>query len=475
MSGRSGRAVDIARLYQRLRHAPGRRTLPGVTVLCASCGASVDEADACTACGEPTRLDGRYRLLSIVGQGAAGVTYRGEVCEDGAPVAVKEMPLRHTVDAKSRERMAREARVLRQLDHPQVPAYVDHFEVGSGKQRAFYLVQAFIEGKTLADEMEDRRYTEAEVVEILEELLDVLGYMHGLQPPVVHRDLKPRNVIRRASDGKLVLIDFGAVRDVLKDPALGGSTVAGTYGFMAPEQFRGDATPATDLYALGVLAVVLLSRKDPIDLVRPDHSLDWKGHVHASDGLKQAIDQLLTLDPKMRPQRAADVLKSLRARPSKPATQKPVPASETTELAVRDPYLHRGMATAMAFITGLFGGHNFYLGRKGRGGALAHVLLDAHPDVPEPRGRYPLRRHDAARLRPRVQPGLADRQGRARRLRRRVRRSAPAGEAARRDHGGGLRGAGQGVPAPHRWPQARAAPARHGRTQQAGRLQAPSP
>ena len=296
MSGRSGRAVDIARLYQRLRHAPGRRTLPGVTVLCASCGASVDEADACTACGEPTRLDGRYRLLSIVGQGAAGVTYRGEVCEDGAPVAVKEMPLRHTVDAKSRERMAREARVLRQLDHPQVPAYVDHFEVGSGKQRAFYLVQAFIEGKTLADEMEDRRYTEAEVVEILEELLDVLGYMHGLQPPVVHRDLKPRNVIRRASDGKLVLIDFGAVRDVLKDPALGGSTVAGTYGFMAPEQFRGDATPATDLYALGVLAVVLLSRKDPIDLVRPDHSLDWKGHVHASDGLKQAIDQLLTLE-----------------------------------------------------------------------------------------------------------------------------------------------------------------------------------
>ena len=338
-----------------------------MTVLCASCGASVDEADACTSCGAPTRLDGRYRLLSIVGQGAAGVTYRGEVCADGAPVAVKEMPLRHTVDEKARERMAREARVLRQLDHTRVPAYVDHFEVGEGKQRAFHLVQAFIDGRTLDEEMKDRRYTEAEVVDILEELLDVLGYMHRLQPPVVHRDLKPRNVIRRERDGKLVLIDFGAVRDVLKDPALGGSTVAGTYGYMAPEQFRGDATPASDLYALGVLAVVLLSRKDPLDLVRPDHSLDWRPHVNASEGLKQAIDTLLEIDPELRAQRAADVSKALRARPSKLTRRAPVPAAGTTALAVRRPYLHRGLATTMAFVTAPFGGHNFYLGRKGRG------------------------------------------------------------------------------------------------------------
>ena len=231
-----------------------------MTVLCASCGATVEEADACAECGAPTRLESRYRLLEIVGQGAGGVTYRGAVCESGREVAVKEMALRHTVDLKARERMAREARVLRQLEHPRIPEYIDSFEAGSGKQRAFYLVQAFIDGPTLTAEMEDTRYTEQQVVEVLEELLDVLGYLHGLQPPVVHRDLKPGNVIRRRDDGQLVLIDFGAVSDVLKDPSMGGSTVAGTYGYMAPEQFRGDAFPASDLYALGVLSVVLLRR-----------------------------------------------------------------------------------------------------------------------------------------------------------------------------------------------------------------------
>jgi len=341
--------------------APDRR-LGIVMVLCASCGASVEDGPACAECGDPVHLEGRYRLLSVVGQGAAGVTYRGEAIDEGRAVAVKEMPLRRTVEAKARERMVREAHVLRQLDHPRVPAYVDHFEAGSGKQRAFYLVQAFIEGPTLTEEMAERRYTCEEVTAILCELLDVLGYLHGLQPPVVHRDLKPNNVIRRRTDGRLVLIDFGAVRDVLKDPALGGSTVAGTYGYMAPEQFRGDASPASDLYALGVLAVVLLSRRDPLDLVKPDHSLEWAAHVHATPGLQAVIGDLLVADPAARPQSASAVAKRLRAPHVPTAT-----STTTTALVAPKPYLHRPLATAMAFVTAPFGGHNFYLGRTGRG------------------------------------------------------------------------------------------------------------
>lgn len=354
--------------------------MPGAW-LCAACGERLEgETDRCEHCGEPPLLAGRYRLVEIVGQGATGTTYRAEI--DDAIVAVKEMPLgRAGVDTK---RFERESRVLQQLEHDRIPAYVDHFTEGKGKRRTLYLVQAFIDGPTLADELVRRRYTEAEVLAILHEICDILTYLHTLQPPVIHRDLKPGNLVRRA-DGALVLIDFGAVRDVLRDPALGGSTVAGTYGYMAPEQFSGDARPATDLYALGVIAVRLLSRRDPVDLMR-GHLLDWRPAVHASEATCALLEDLLQPVALDRPASAAEVQARIDAIMAGPAPDPPAPnpqAATSTALdrvttdalmpTVLPPMRQRSTAIFLALVGGFFGVHNWYLGRWVR--AVASMIF----------------------------------------------------------------------------------------------------
>lgn len=336
-----------------------------MSILCASCGQAVEPGvEPCPHCGGPVLLRGRYQLEAIVGQGAAGITYRAHDAQSDTVVAVKEMPLRHT-DAELGRRMEREARVLSQLHHDRIPAYIDHFTQGTGKQQVFYLVQGYVDGPTLAQEMERRRYTEAEVLAILSEVAAVLTYLHGLMPPVVHRDIKLKNIIRRSSDGQLVLIDFGAVRDVLTDPRSGGSTVAGTYGYMAPEQYLGDATPQSDLYALGALGVVLLTRKDPLELVKPDHSLDWRSHVRASAGAMQLIDDLLQADPAKRPASAREVQRRI-ARVDEPEVEV-LPAPRVTTTPVRQTPKVVGRSRKVAMALGVLGSplgiHWWYLGR----------------------------------------------------------------------------------------------------------------
>ena len=344
--------------------------------LCAGCGEACTQ-DPCEHCGESSLLAGRYRLIEIVGEGATGTTYRAEV--QGAQVAVKEMPLgRAGVDLR---RFEREARVLRELDHDRIPAYVDHFTEGKGKRRTLYLAQAFIDGPTLAEEVKTRRYTEAQVLGILASICDVLGYLHTLQPPVIHRDLKPGNLVRRA-DGELVLIDFGAVRDVLRDPALGGSTVAGTYGYMAPEQFSGDASPATDLYALGVLGVALLSRRDPLDLMQ-GHRLDWQPVVHASAPTMALLEDLLAPLPLDRPASAAAVKLRIAGilRGDVPAEETALVATASTLPATLPPAKQRSAAVALALFGCLFGLHNWYLGRWFRGILSAVFSWTAIPAI----------------------------------------------------------------------------------------------
>lgn len=343
-------------------------------------------AAACAACGAPPLLVDRYRLEAVVGRGASGVTYRATDTRAGGAVAVKELPLRHA-PADVVARAEREARVLGELDHDRIPALVDHFTSGVGKQRAFYLVQRFVDGPTLAEEMARRRYTEDEVLGVLDAVLEVLEYLHALRPPVVHRDLKPGNIMRRTADGALVLVDFGTVREVLDDPRLGGSTVAGTYGYMAPEQFRGEAEPRTDLYAVGVLGVVLLSRRDPLDLVGADHRLDWQGAVYAADGTKALLERLLAPDLVMRPAsatsaratiaalRRGDATPAPRLTEQPPPPPPPVPALDaappapiiTRALRRRVGARSRPLAVALAVLGGYWGLHNWYLpGRKGR-------------------------------------------------------------------------------------------------------------
>lgn len=270
---------------------------------CAKCGETTVDRP-CRNCGGDPLLSGRFRLLEPLGRGTSGTTWRARREDTGALVALKEMNLHRANDRKTRELWRREVRVLEQLHHPQIPRFVESFEVGTGRSRRLCLVQELVPGRTLADEMQRRRYAEADVLEVAHGLLSVLAYLHGLQPPVVHRDIKPENVLRR-DDGVLVLLDFGSVRDAVPDADLGGSTVAGTFGYMAPEQFRGEAGPASDYYALGGLMVTLLTRKAPRTLLDARGSMQWREHCRVSDTTGGLVDALLAHDPADRPADAA--------------------------------------------------------------------------------------------------------------------------------------------------------------------------
>lgn len=280
-------------------------------MICAGCGGT-EVSEVCGSCGASGLLRDRYALEEILGHGAQGTAYRALDLETGGAVVIKELPVRPGTSAKALELFHREVRVLQQLSHPQIPTYIDHFEAGTGRARALYIAQDFIEGTDFASVLAEHRFTEREVLQILAELLPLFAYLHGLTPPVVHRDVKPRNVMRRP-DGSLVLVDFGAVRDALKDPDLGGSTVAGTFGYMAPEQFAGDAEPASDLYGLGAFAVALLTRKEPHTLLGPTNQLEWRAHTRVRAGAGDLIDALVEPDVRRRLGSAEEALQRVEA------------------------------------------------------------------------------------------------------------------------------------------------------------------
>jgi serine/threonine protein kinase len=276
----------------------GHRDDPGHG-LCAHCGEATPMGAACVVCGGDPLLDGRYRLDALLGRGATGATYRATRLSDGAIFAIKESLFHRADSVKAIELIEREAAVSRQLHHPKIPRFEEAFTAGVGKQLSLCLVQELVDGTTLDEERAIHRFTETDVLDLMAEVLDTLAYLASLHPAVVHRDLKPRNLMRRAHDGAIVLIDFGAVRDAPRD--LGGSTVAGTFGFMAPEQLAGHATPASDIYGLAATVVSLLAGVGAEKLLDARGGLDWRRAVQVTPGLASLLDAMLSIDPMQRP------------------------------------------------------------------------------------------------------------------------------------------------------------------------------
>eukprot|EP00198_Chlamydomonas_reinhardtii_P000872 XP_001690207.1 predicted protein [Chlamydomonas reinhardtii] len=206
---------------------------------------------------------GKYTIEEVLGAGSNAVAYRARR-PDGSEVALKALSLRSLRDWKQLELFEREAKTLESLSHPGIPRYVDYFEEDDPNDRAFVLVQEVVRGRSLADMLRaGQRATEQEVVRIAGEMLGVLEYLSSLRPPVIHRDVKPDNIIVEggAWGGRVYLVDFGGVQAVANAGELSGlgSTIVGTFGYMAPEQFRGAADTASDLYGLGATLLYLLS------------------------------------------------------------------------------------------------------------------------------------------------------------------------------------------------------------------------
>lgn len=257
-------------------------------------------------------LAARYRITELLGEGGSGSTYRATRLEDGTSVAIKILSLRHLNDWKQLELFEREAKVLSQLNHPQIPQYLEYFHVDTPDNRAFYIVQQLAPGKPLTAWVQSGwRGTETEVRDIASQLLEILQYLHQQSSPLIHRDLKPHNIIRN-DDGRIFLVDFGAVQNVYNNTVLKGITVAGTYGYMAPEQFRGAAVPASDLYGLGATILYLLTHRSPADLLQERLKLSFRAHVNISNHFADWLEMMLEPDTADRFSSADVALNALR-------------------------------------------------------------------------------------------------------------------------------------------------------------------
>jgi serine/threonine protein kinase len=267
---------------------------------------------------------GRYVVSGTLGEGAQGVTYAATEAATGRAVAIKHFDVRGARSWKDVELAEREARVLASLDHPLVTRYVEHFE----ENGALYLVMERVEGETLeAIRKREGPLPEAEVRRFLASVDRALTYLHGRSNPVVHRDVKPSNVVRRP-DGSYVLVDFGAVSESLRRGT--NSTIVGTLGYMAPEQLQGRGLPASDVYAVGATALAALTGVEPEKLphrgLRVDVRAALQGRV--SPELVAALERMLEPDPDVRASSLAAALDG----PATVTGSRPPPASATARI-----------------------------------------------------------------------------------------------------------------------------------------------
>jgi hypothetical protein len=261
-----------------------------------------------------TLREDRYAVMRTLGEGAQGATLEAIDKREGRLVAIKRFSIRGAESWKSVELAEREARVLASLVHPGLPRYLDHFE----EEGCLYLVMERIEGESLRElGRRGARFGRDEVVRFLSEASDLLDYLHSRAPPVIHRDIKPANVVRRP-DGSFVIVDFGSVRERLSPE--GGSTVVGTFGYMAPEQFQARALPASDVYAVGATALTILCGVEPEKLPHRGLAIDVERALEgrADPALVRVLSAMLEPDPDRRAPRIAPLLAALGTDPRAP-------------------------------------------------------------------------------------------------------------------------------------------------------------
>lgn len=232
---------------------------------------------------------GKYSIHSMLGSGGLSAVYLAET-KDKSLVVLKESVLPKHVDEKAREKarelFAREARLLLKLDHPNIARVHDHI-VENGRD---YLVLEYIPGMTLRQLVKRKGpQPELQVICWARTIAGVLHYLHRLDPPVIHRDITPDNLVLR-EDGKLFLIDFGAANEYI---GAATGTLIGKQCYIAPEQFRGKAVPASDIYALGATLHFLLTGTDP-EALSQSHPVELNASV--SPGADKMVAQLTALE-----------------------------------------------------------------------------------------------------------------------------------------------------------------------------------
>jgi serine/threonine protein kinase len=255
----------------------------------------------------------RYQLQKVLGESASRQTWLAWDLKNQEEVVVKLLTATDQLQWDNVKLFEREASVLRQLDHPRIPQYLDDF-VLEQDITSFALVQEYIPAKSLKELLASgKAFTETELRHIAIAVLKILIYLHKLSPPVLHRDIKPSNLLLDESKSKnqIYLVDFGAVQD--KAAAEGATfTVVGTYGYAPLEQFGGRATPASDLYALGATLVNLATGISPADLPQFDSRMQFAHLVKLNPGFVRWLQQMTEPNLEYRFSSASDALKALK-------------------------------------------------------------------------------------------------------------------------------------------------------------------
>lgn len=288
-----------------------------------------------------TVLQNRYRLIKILGQGGFGRTYLAEdIGRFNELCALKELiPAQSEPQSldKAQQLFQREASILYKIHHPQIPQFRATFE----QDRRLFLVQDYVAGKTYWELLQEKQaqgttFLESEVMQLLQQILPVLAHLHIRG--IIHRDISPDNIILRQSDRQPVLIDFGVVKELAtRFQSPDGKSIAttvGKLGYAPVEQMQtGRAYPSSDLYALAVTCIVLLTGREPPGLFDDtDFSWDWQRWAKVSPRLTQVLNRMLAYKPSDRYQGVAEVAKALQEGDS---IAPPVPsASELNTIAV---------------------------------------------------------------------------------------------------------------------------------------------
>jgi len=282
----------------------------------------------CISCGMPLMLVARYLPLSLLGRGGFGAAFlaRDRYTPNKRKCVVKQFLPSGDLSPKQMELaqslFEREGEVLEDLGiHAQIPDLYAFFEMtvpslqGGKEDKFFYLVQEFIDGKTLEQELAEKgKFTQADILEVLRAILPVLKFVHDKGS--IHRDIKPSNIMRDRT-GLIYLLDFGAVKQIAKGTHKGNSTGIYSMGFSPPEQMvGGQIYPSTDLYALAVTCLELLTGKPPTELFDSyQNGWQWRQYTQVSDRLASIFDKMLLSAPNQRFQSVDELLAAFATKP----------------------------------------------------------------------------------------------------------------------------------------------------------------
>jgi len=263
-------------------------------------------------------LSQRYHIITLLGKGSFGETYLAEDTHlpSHPKLVVKRLKPQYTdpEDLKLARRLFdTEVETLYKLgNHNQIPKLFDRFE----EQQEFYLVQEYIEGPDLTKEIIlGKQLPETEVIKLMQEITEVMAFVH--QQNIIHRDLKPSNLMRRAEDGKIVIIDFGAVKEISSTQLQNNqkrTVMIGSPGYMPPEQINGVPQLCSDVYALGMLGIQALTGISP-DRLPKNHQgvVQWPDSIKVSPGFARVLTSMVQENNAVRLPDASQALSALKA------------------------------------------------------------------------------------------------------------------------------------------------------------------